>query len=275
MKRIARIFATKTKLSPTDQDAYFGPPPALLDIKYDEVHISITFTESRDNGVAMAHYWEKYGTIKIGGPACGDPGSEFIPGMYLKKGVTITSRGCIRNCPFCFVPKREGKLREIKIHPGNIVQDNNLLACSEQHIRKVFEMLRTQRAIEFSGGLDCRLLNNWIIDELRSLKIKQLWFAYDDESQRPFIKKTAEKLKNHFSRDKLRCYVLIGFGEDTLDKAEGRLRQAWDFGFLPFAMLYEPEQYTKDWYDLQRNFSRPAITKSIMCPKKEKKALFA
>ena len=266
--KIARVFATKTKMCPTDEDVYFGPPPALLDIKYDEVHISITFPESRERGARLAHWWDEYGLVKIGGPACGDPGGEFTPRLYLKKGVTITSRGCIRNCPFCFVPRREKGIRELEIHAGNIVQDNNLLACSKAHVRKVFEMLRTQRTIDFAGGLDCRLLKDGIIEELRSLKISQLWFAYDSGSCESSIKRAGEKLKKHFSRKKMRCYVLIGFQADTPDKAEGRLRQAWEFGFLPFAMLYEPKQYTKDWHDLQRNFSRPAITKRIMEPKK-------
>lgn len=266
--RIARVFPTKTRMTPTDEDCYFGPPPALLDIDYDEVHISITFFDGRERGARLAHWWDKYGLVKIGGPACGDPGGEFTPGLYLKKGVTITSRGCVRNCPFCFVPDREGKIRELKIHAGNIVQDNNLLACSNSHIRKVFEMLRSQRAIDFAGGLDHRLLKDWVVDELTALKIHQLWFAYDHKSQKPSIKKAGERLKKHFKRNKMRCYVLIGFEEDTLDDAEGRLRQAWEFGFLPFAMLYEPKQYTKDWYILQRNFARPAIIKKIMEPKK-------
>ena len=38
------------------------------------------------------------------------PGTEFVPGRFLAKGVTITSRGCPRRCPFCFVPGREGAL---------------------------------------------------------------------------------------------------------------------------------------------------------------------
>jgi len=268
--KIARVFATKTNMTPIDEDVYFGMPPALLNIKYDEVHISVTFVSGLRQCWFLAHSWERYGNVKIGGPACGDPGGEFVPGMYLKKGVTITSRGCIRNCPFCLVPKREGKIRELKIHTGNIVQDNNLLACSKEHIQKVFEMLQTQKAIDFSGGLDCRLLKDWHIEELRSLKIKQLWFAYDNKDYKSAIKAAGEKLSKYFSRGKMRCYVLIGFGNDTIDKAELRLREAWEFGFLPFAMLYEKGQHTKDWHDLQRKWSRPAATKRIMNPKQNR-----
>jgi len=267
--KIARVFPRKTKMTPTNPDAYIGMPPGLLDIKYDEVHISCTFSRDIDVGM-LARNWEKHGTVRIGGPAFGDPGGEFVPGRYIKEGVTITSRGCPRKCPWCYVPDREGKIRELEIHAGNNVQDNNLLACSKKHIKKVFEMLRSQRAIDFSGGLDCRLLRDWHIEELRSLKIHQIWLAYDNERYLPAVKKAAEKLTKYFKRDKLRCYCLIGYGDEKITTAETRLRTAWELGFLPFAMRYDGRfYYTKDWYDLTRNWCRQAITRGIMKGNKE------
>ena len=65
---------------------------------------------------------------------------EFGPGCFLHNSITIIRRGCIRKCPWCHVPAREGRIRELEhITPGHIVQDNNLLACSKSHINKVFE----------------------------------------------------------------------------------------------------------------------------------------
>jgi len=60
--------------------------------------------------------------------------------------------------------------------------------------------------------------------------------------------------------------VLIGYGDDTLEKAEIRLRRAWEIGALPFAMLYTDEKGTRkdgEWRKLQRRFCRPAIIKAI------------
>ncbi len=262
--RIARVFTRKTSMTPVDEDVYFGVPPALLDIKYDEVHISCTFSLDRDVNT-LASCWGEFGTVRIGGPAFGDPGGEFTPGLYLKKGVTITSRGCPRNCPWCYVPGREGKIRELEIHAGNNIQDNNLLACSKEHIKKVFAMLRTQKAIDFGGGLDCRLLKDWHIEELRSLKIHQIWLAYDNKRYLPAVKRAAEKLTKYFKRDKLRCYCLIGYGDEKITTAAARLKTAWELGFLPFAMRYDGRHYyTKDWSDLTRNWCRQAITRGIM-----------
>jgi hypothetical protein len=88
---------------------------------------------------------------------------KFTPGMFLKEGCTITSRGCPKKCGWCSVPKREGAIRELAIKPGWIVQDNNLLACSERHLRAVFAMLQEEdRAIFFNGGLDKHFLKDWM-----------------------------------------------------------------------------------------------------------------
>ncbi len=41
--KLARVFARRTNMCPTDQDAYFGEPELYMP-KYDEIHISVTFT---------------------------------------------------------------------------------------------------------------------------------------------------------------------------------------------------------------------------------------
>jgi hypothetical protein len=68
--------------------------------------------------------------------------------------------------------------------------------------------------------------------------------------------------------------TVIGHGiskNDTVQKAEGRLRRAWELGFMPFAMNYDKHYLsTKEWYKLQKTFCRPAATKAYMNPKTEK-----
>jgi len=262
--KLARVFPTKTRMSPTDHDAYFGPPN-LITPRYDEVHISVAFTWDIQKANDLAIQWRRHAKeIKIGGCAFGDKGDLFVPGVYLKPGVTITSRGCPNNCPFCFVPKREGRIRELPIVEGNIIQDNNLLACSKEHIRKVFSMLRKQRHIDFAGGFESARVTDEIVEDLRGLSIYQIWLAYDHPNAEQPLKQAVNRLSKYFKRDKIWCYVLIGYGEDTLEKAENRLRRAWEIGTKPFAMLYKPKEYARDWKLLQRNWTRPAIIYSIM-----------
>src|SRR4030042_1473023 len=164
MARIIRVFPKKTSITPIDKSAFVGYPP-LLRPEADEVHISCSFTWDYAKAQRLMKAWgQYYQDVKFGGLSC--PDDDFIPGKYIRHGVTFTSRGCNNQCPWCLVPEREGKLREIEIKAGNIVQDNNLLQCNRGHIDKVFEMLRTQRQIQFSGGLDSRLITDSIAEQI-------------------------------------------------------------------------------------------------------------
>jgi len=262
--RIARVFPSRTSMTPIDADAYYDTPD-MFTPDYDEIHISTVFTWDKQKAEELAFQWEHKGKVKLGGCAYGDPGGEFIPGMYVKKGVTITSRGCPNNCWFCFVPKREGKLRELEVKEGNIVLDNNLTACSESHLDKVFEMLKKQKQVSFNQGLEARRITDKFVERLRSLpSIKDIWLACDTGSAIIPLKKAMQKLGKYFNRNKMRCYVLIGKDKQ---QEEYRLRLVYELGLLPFAMLYKDEskkQYSKEWRDFQRTWARPAAYKCLM-----------
>ena len=189
--KILRVFPRRTSYTPDDEMVAFGYPE--YDWKTDEVHISCTFSWDKAYCEALKRDWSNYFPIvKLGGPDFGCRNNHFTAGRYVKKGITFTSRGCDFNCPWCLVPKMEGKFRVIKITPGNIIQDNNILLSDHQHLSKVFAMLKNQRGIRFPGGLDSRLLKDWHIEELRNLRIKELWFSFDSWARRNSIIKAIE-----------------------------------------------------------------------------------
>ena len=262
-----RVFPSRNKWTPDDELSFVGDPPLFRPHEM-PVKISVTFTWDIDEGERLYNAWKQYyQDVQIGGPAYGDSGDGFTPGMFIKNGVTFTSRGCPFNCPWCFVPRREGKIRELEIRPGYIIQDNNLLACSRQHIKKVFALLKQQkRAAIFSGGLDSRLLKDWHVELLKSINIHEMWFAADSQERLSDLKKIAPKLKD-FPANKKRCYVLIGYPGESITAAEDRLREVYELGFYPFAQLYqwnEKTGYNRAWKNLQRNWSRPAIYRFVM-----------
>ncbi len=256
---IIRVFPRRTKWTPTDSLSVVGDPKWFLPQL--PVKISITFSWDIKEGKRLYRAWKNlFHDVQLGGPAFGDPGGEFAPGLFIKNGVTITSRGCVFNCPWCFVPSREGKLRELKIKPGHIIQDNNFLACSKCHQEKVFEMLQTQNNIEFSGGLDGSLLSTWHVEWFKKLKIKHFWFACDREQDIQRLEKVQD-LMSDFPEKKKRCYVMIGFNSESILNAEKRLEKVYSMGFLPFCQLYQGDIfkiYPKEWKELARKWSRPA-----------------
>lgn len=265
--KIARVFPRKTSASPNDELAFFGPPPLLDMPEIDEVHISVAFTYDLQKAEELAYQWEVIGVpVKMGGPAFNQPGGEFVPGMYLKKGYVITSRGCPNRCWFCAVPKREGyQLRELQIRDGYNILDDNLLACSEQHIRDVFKMLSNQKQRpEFTGGLEAKILKPWHCELLKQAKTKRMYFAYDTPDDYEPLIEAGKMLGNvgfTFASHILCCYVLIGYPGDTFEKAEQRLRQTLEAGFMPYAMLYRNKEgrVNQDWKQFQREWLRPEI----------------
>ena len=253
-------------MTPLDDYAFVGDPPMFLP-PADEVHVSCTFTWDKHEAQRLAKAWGQYYPAKLGGCAVNSPANGFMPRMYVRRGVTITSRGCNNQCPWCLVQEREGKLREIQIHPGNNIIDNNILQCSKSHLSKVFDMLKSQHSIEFTGGLDARLLTTPIVDDLRSLSISQLFFACDHKEAIKLLEK-ARRLLDCFKQHQLRCYALLAYNGETISQAQDRLVAIWKLGFMPFAQLYQPPdeyiEYPREWRRLAWIWSRPAAMKAVM-----------
>ncbi len=263
---MVRVFPRRTKWTPDDDLVFIGDPPLFRPLKEMPVRVSVTFTQDIPEAERLYKAWSLYySDVKLGGPALGDPGDIFTPGMFIKKGVVITSRGCIRSCPWCLVPEREGQIREYLVKRGHIIQDNNLLACSPDHIRTVFAMLEVEsKAAIFSGGLDARLLSKWHVELFKKIRIKEMWFACDSVRQMDSLLRASKLLKD-FPAYKKRCYVLMGYGNETLSDADDRARSVYELGFMPFAQLYKgPSQkkYEDLWKNLARYWARPAIYKS-------------
>ena len=162
-------------------------------------------------------------------------------------------------------------MRLLSIADGNVVQDNNILACPEVHFERVCRMLaRQRRGARFVGGFEANLLRAWHIKHMAPLGINEIWLACDTTAAIHALRGAVAMLSELPSlravkrpRQKLRCYVLIGRGSATIAQAEERLEAVWGAGCLPFAQLYRDDgglvQATQPWLDLARKWSRPAI----------------
>ena len=200
-------------------------------------------------------------------PATLTSGADFTPGLYLKRGYVITSRGCPNRCWFCKVWKREGAVvRELPITEGSNVLDDNLLACSYQHVCSVISMLaRQHEGIQFTGGIEAARLEAWSAEALRSVRPRQVFFAYDEEADYEPLARAAQlcwqagfTLRAH----RIRAYALRGWPKDTIPAAELRMQRAFARGIIPMAMLWRNDGGTTlpQWRRFQRLWARPAIT---------------
>lgn len=274
MTRIIRVFPTKTAATPDDDMVRINTGPGFFD-EADEVHISALFSWDLEKAERLEKEWRHVAQVKIGGPATGEKGFDFTPGLYVKNGYVLTSRGCPNRCWFCSVWKREGyEIRELPITEGYNLLDDNILACSDSHINAVFEMLKRGKKeygkpVEFTGGLEAARLELWHVGKLKELKPKQMFFAYDTpDDLEPLIRAGKILMEAGWTRAShtLRAYVLCGYPGDTFDKALKRMRETFSAGFLPMAMLYRDKvgQRSFDWMKWQRQFARPAISATLL-----------
>lgn len=170
------------------------------------------------------------------------------------------SRGCIRNCPWCVVPEKEGRIKSVL--PKNLnpkgeyitVCDNNFFANPDW--RKAIDFLDFHRnlPVDFQG-VDMRILTEEMCIALNRLwHYKQIKIAWDNpyDNLLPKLAWLIEQIKPY----KLMCYVLIGFNsteEQDLYRVEALRLLKID----PFVMPYDK----KDLY--QRAFARWVNRKEI------------
>jgi hypothetical protein len=245
-----------------DDLAYIGEPNMFAEA--DKIHISVTFSWDLPEAERLERMWKQVAPVEIGGPATGQCGEDFTPGMYLKKGYVITSRGCPNRCWFCSVWRREGEaIRELPITEGFNLLDDNLLACSENHIRSVFVMLAKQKQRPFfTGGLEAARLKPWHVKEFARLNPVEMFFAYDTPDDREPLYEAGKMLTEAGFKicHPLRAYVLIGYPGDTFESAESRFYDCISAGFYPMAMLYRDKTGVRDpaWVKFAWPWIRPA-----------------
>lgn len=190
----------------------------------------------------------------------------------VKYAIGFLTRGCIRRCPWCVVPKKEGQIRpyrtwrEIKRPDSRdiVFMDNNVLACPHG-IEQMQNMIGEDVRIDFNQGLDARLIDDEIADILSRLKwIQFIRMSCDTDAMLDTVLNTIERLKCHGVKPyRIFVYLLV----QDVTSAERRAIALRDIGANPFAQPYrdfttnaEPAQELKH---LARWVNHKAIFKSV------------
>jgi hypothetical protein len=183
------------------------------------------------------------------------PDYSIVPEWHKNQAASIlfSSRGCIRSCGFCAVPKLEGKPFKIRpstrikhlVHPDHkrvILWDNNILG--ETHWPDVVSELKEIGAeADFNQGLDARLVTEEVAIALRDLNVPTLRFAYDFVTMKEQVHDGILRLKKAgFTNRRFRhvtCYVLYNY-KDTPDDLFERVRDLLAWGVAAYPMRYQP-----------------------------------
>lgn len=244
-------------------------------LKYDRVYSSKVFTFSPEC------LYLPEDTIK-GGTGYGimDELPPEVDGMfpdysiYPKCGHAIgfLTRGCIRACPWCIVPRKEGRIRpyrtwrEIKRPDSRdiVFMDNNVLACS-WGLEQIDDMGGQDVRVDFNQGLDARLITPGVARMLSRLKwIRFIRMSADTDAMLDVVLAAINMLGEYGVKPwRVFVYVLV----QDIESAERRAIALRDAGSQVFAQPYrdftnniEP---TTEQRDLARWVNRKAIFKSV------------
>lgn len=158
--------------------------------------------------------------------------------------IIFTTRGCVRKCPFCIVPKKEGLIHNVNVaslNPkGKYIRllDNNFFA--NRTWRENIEVLKAfNQPIDFNTGIDLRLLTEEQCEALSKLKIKTIHCAWDNYKDKEKILPKLEMLCRYVKPYKITVYVLVGFeNKEIVETDLERVMTLKEMGVNPFAMGY-------------------------------------
>lgn len=154
------------------------------------------------------------------------------------------TRGCPRACPFCIVAPKEGT-RSVKVADLSEfwngqkqikLLDPNLLACKE-HEDLLQQLIDSGAWVDFTQGIDIRLVTKENAELLRRIKVKNIHFAWDNPKQDLSAQFRRFKEFSGIDYRKLGVYVLTNF-DSTHEEDLYRIYTLRDLGYSPYVMIY-------------------------------------
>lgn len=175
------------------------------------------------------------------------PDYSLYPDLAYETAYGFMSRGCPKGCDFCHVAVKEGKksykvadLEEFWHGQKNIVLlDPNTFACPEW--KDIVQQLIDSKAyVNFSQGIDIRIMNEEKIKMLTKIKTKNLHFAWDKYEDKDMIVPIFRKFKQitGYRYSRLTVYVLCNFNT-TFEQDLERIYTLRELGYNPYVMLYD------------------------------------
>lgn len=181
------------------------------------------------------------------------PDYSLYPNIDCSMG--FTTRGCIRHCPFCVVPEKEGRIQKWqhvsefynpkfkKVH----LLDNNMYALKDWFFENTDFILDHKLQLHVSQGFDVRILSEEIAERLAKLKFysSRITFAFDNLKDEPAVVKGIEMLlQAGINPHNLQFYVLTGFNT-SFEEDLYRVNLLRSYGVSAFVMQFKKNTLSK------------------------------
>jgi hypothetical protein len=221
---------------------------------YDRVYISKIFTYSSDYPYKIsADQIVRGGTGYDLKTILSEEIEHVYPDYRLypanESALGFLSRGCPRGCSFCIVTEKEGFAHKVAdLHEWYRGQkritllDPNILA-TPQRIELLRQLAKTKAKVDFTQGLDIRLVDQDVITALRKIKLKRFHFAWDLMQNSELIKLNLLKVKNELSltRHKMSLYILTNYNT-SIDEDFERVGWCLSNDIHPYVMVYNKQE---------------------------------
>lgn len=239
-------------------DLVKGIPQAPPLFPYDKTYISVIFWQNATAANSYARMLE--GEVELGGigesyAKLPDEIEHIKPdySLYdLDFSMGYTSRGCIRKCPWCVVPRKEGNIHDHApisefldpSHDKLMLLDNNFQSSPRWRENIAFVQEHDLK-VNFNQGLDIRLVTKEFARALTQIKYhswnfktRSLHFAFDTMKVERAIKRGIKKLEAAgIPPRNLMFFVLVGF-DTTIQQDLYRVQVLKDLGAIPYIMIY-------------------------------------
>lgn len=259
-----------------DEVEWFEP---ILRDTYDRVYSSKVFDFTPENPYLPE------GTIK-GGTGYGiykdlpDEIDRMFPDYSIYPecdyAIGFLTRGCPNNCPWCYVPKKEGGIKPYRTWKDLVrtdtkkltLMDNNILACSHG-IEQLRELSETDYRIDINQAMSVFLVTPKIADILARLKWQRyIRFSVDHSAQiEPMLHvgkmltergvapsnlfvyclitdDLADDLKRIYAMRELGCVTI--YGMPYKDGRKGIMPKRWQ-NVMAQKYIYSGQWRTTDW----------------------------
>lgn len=188
------------------------------------------------------------------------PDYSLYPELTKNTAYGFLTRGCPNNCPFCIVSKKEGR-RSVKVADLSEfwngqkeikLLDPNILACKD-HIDLLEQLVESKAVVDFTQGLDARLITEKNIKLLSKIKVKMIHFAFDLMKNEQNILKGLKLYKEatNINERKTGVYILTNFNT-THEEDLYRIYKVQELGYMPYVMVYNKPKAPQITKDLQR-----------------------
>ena len=171
----------------------------------------------------------------------------------------FTQRGCRLKCPFCVVPKKEGKPRSVngigdiwrpETKRNLLLLDNDFFGQPQDEWQaRIEEIQKGKFRVSFNQGVNVRMINPESAEALAKVRYfddqftrRRLYTAWDNLGQERIFFRGMEMLQDAGIPPKhLMVYMLIGFDEkETMDRIFHRYNLLVKAGCKPYPMVFDP-----------------------------------